>query len=39
MKRQSKHPERNAATVISESANFLSLCISENAYLVITKNC
>lgn len=36
---QSKHPERSAATIISESANFLSLCISQNAYLVITKNC
>ena len=39
VKWQSKHPERNAAAIISESANFLSLCISENAYLVITKNC
>lgn len=37
VKWQSKHPERNAATIMSESANFLSLCISENAYLVITK--
>ena len=39
VKWQHKHPERNAAAIISESANFLSLCISENAYLVITKNC